>query len=84
MNAINANDKVLLIFIDLAKAFDSIDRKILFNKLECAGVKGLALNWFKSYLSNRKQVVSINNQISEERNVKYGVVQGSTLGPLIF
>lgn len=81
---INNNKKCILLFIDLAKAFDSLDRNILFRKLECVGIRNTALKWFKSYLSDRKQVVSVCNQISDETNVNYGVVQGSTLGPLLF
>lgn len=81
---INANKKCLILYIDLAKAFDSIDRELLFTKLECLGLRGNSLKWFKSYLNNRRQVVSICNQISVEKSVDYGVVQGSTLGPLLF
>lgn len=81
---LNANKKCLTVFIDLAKAFDSLDRNLLLYKLDCVGVRGVALNWFKSYLSDRKQVVSILNQVSNALDVEYGVVQGSTLGPILF
>jgi hypothetical protein len=84
VESINNNKKILLLFIDLAKAFDSINRDILFKKLEHIGVRGVALNWFESYLSQRKQIVSINNYLSDVSNIDYGVVQGSSLGPLLF
>jgi len=72
------------IFIDLQKAFDTVDHNILLNKLDHYGIRGLANNWFKSYLTNRKQFVSINGFNSSEQLMKYGVPQGSVLGPLLF
>lgn len=84
MESINKNRKSIILFIDLAKAFDSLDKSILFHKLECVGVRNTALKWFKSYLSDRKQIVSICGQTSDTLNVDYGVVQGSTLGPILF
>lgn len=84
IDSINKNKKVLVTFIDLAKAFDSIDRKLLFQKLVDIGIRNTALDWFKSYLSDRKQVVTICGKNSEPRDVNYGVIQGSNLGPLLF
>jgi len=82
--AIDRNEYCIGVFIDLAKAFDTLDHKILLAKLEHYGVRGLALQWFKSYLSDRKQYVIINGVSSELKNVSFGVPQGSILGPLLF
>ena len=77
-------DHVLGIFIDLSKAFDTIDHKILINKLNHYGVRGNTLSLIESYLSNRKQCVSALGEISEQLAVIFGVPQGSCLGPLLF
>ena len=72
------------IFVDFQKAFDTVDHEILLRKLECYGVRGTANNWFRSYLTNRSQFVSINGFDSTKKVMKYGVPQGSVLGPLLF
>ena len=74
----------LLLLIDFSKAFDLVEHKILLEKLEHYGIRGHALKWLESYLSNRKQFVSINGSESSMQIMEHGIPQGSILGPLLF
>ena len=75
---------IIGIFLDLSKAFDTIDHNILLYKLKHYGFRGVVYEWFVSYLENRKQYVSFKNNKSDLKNIICGVPQGSILGPLLF
>ena len=83
--AMDAGRTSLLLLLDLSAAFDTVDHQILLTRLEQRiGIRGLALNWFRSYITLRSQRVLYNNSMSDYSNVKYGVPQGSVLGPILF
>ena len=72
------------VFIDLRKAFDTVDHNILLNKLHHYGIRGIINTWFASYLKGREQTTEINNKISEKQVTLCGFPQGSVLGPVLF
>ena len=76
---------VLLVLLDLSSAFDTVDHTLLLSRLSsCIGVSDMALAWFKSYLSGRYQAVQVNQSTSRKQHLRFGVPQGSVLGPLLF
>ena len=82
--SIDNNESGCGIFIDLKKAFDMVNHFILLLKLHHYGIRGVAYNWFQSYLSNRQQFVCANGHDSNHLSITCGVPQGSVLGPLLF
>ena len=72
------------VFIDLKKAFDTVDHDILLDKLNYDGFLGIINDWFSSYLKNRMQTTQVGHHISDKAAVSSGVPQGSVLGPLLF
>ena len=80
-------DDVLLnsvVYLDLTKAFDTVDHTILLRKLELYGISGTSFKWFQSYLGDRKQCCSVNGHLSKPSPILCGVPKGSILGPLLF
>ena len=82
---IDNNEAICSIFLDLSKAFDTVNHQILLQKLYRYGIRGVPLQWFKSYLESRtRQYVEFENAKSNPISIQCGVPQGSTLGPLLF
>ena len=83
-NAVEKNETTIGVYLDLSKAFDTIDLDILLHKLDYYGFREIVLDWFRDYLSNRTQYVSYNDNKSDLKSILCGVPQGSILGPLLF
>ena len=85
MEAIDIQDMIIgAVFLDFKRAFETIDRNLLLNKLGKLGLGNKVIDWFRCYLYNRRQTVKIDNDVSGEIDVLHGVPQGSKLGPLLF
>ncbi len=82
---LDKSDTVMLVLLDLSAAFDTVDHKILFDRLQnrCS-IRGNVLKFLRSYLTDRKQKVVIGDNEFTTRDLKYGVLQGSVLGPILF
>jgi hypothetical protein len=83
-SALSSGSWCLGVFLDLSKAFDTINHNILIKKLESYGIRGLASSWFQSYFSNRKQYTLVKDNESSVNVISCGVPQGSILGPILF
>lgn len=85
LNGIDGGNLSLLTLLDLSAAFDTIDHSILIQRLSASfGIKGTSLLWFTCYLTNRVNQVRVKDSISMPLSIKYGVPQGSVLGPILF
>lgn len=84
MAIIENNEFMIGIFLDLSKAFDTVNHNILLQKLEFYGIRGLFNDWFRKYLADRGQIVKYNSTYSENKSIKCGVPPGSALGLLLF
>ena len=83
-NSFESKQYTLGVFVDLSKAFDTVNHKMLISKLETYGIRGKNLFWFISYLTNQIQFIKYNNLNTSFQKIVCGVPQGSVLGPLLF
>lgn len=83
-NQLDKGNFVIAVFLDFKRAFETVDRTILLEKLQSCGITETVLGWFSSYLNNRRQRVKFKNCVSESLGVEHGVPQGTVLGPLLF
>ena len=84
LDALENGLKVGGVYLDIAKAFDTVNHDILLRKLEYYGFRANTLMWFESYLKNRKQYVSVRDQNSNQYELKWGIPQGGTIAPVLF
>ena len=83
-SAIDGQRCCATVYIDLKKAFDTVDHELLVEKLKVYGIRGVANNWLQNYVTNRKQYVVIDDHSSDMLDMTCGVPQGSVLGPILF
>jgi hypothetical protein len=81
---LDKNYTILAVYLELKRAFETIDWKVLLEKLSKCGIRGIELQWFKSYLENRYQRILFNETCSEEVEISLGVPQGSAICSLLF
>jgi Reverse transcriptase (RNA-dependent DNA polymerase) len=84
LSSVDSRNVVTGMFVDLSKAFDTVEHKKLFEKLDDCGIRGKCLDWVKSFLSNRKQYVKIQDSTSNCKGLMYGLPQGALTSPIFF